>query len=138
MKFITSGALAAVLLGGIGWPLAAQAQGVPQGSYLQSCSNVGVRGDRLFATCLRVDGVQQRTSLADVNRCVGDIANNNGTLQCAYGGAAAPPPVADRCGRLHHEADELRERLQREGDPRDRARIEARLHELHEQEERCR
>jgi hypothetical protein len=36
--------------------LPAQAQGVPGGSYLQSCTNVRMFGDRLVAECRRADG----------------------------------------------------------------------------------
>jgi hypothetical protein len=43
----------------------------------------------------------------------------------------------DRCRGLHRESDELRARLDRERDPADRARIERRLHEIHDEEERC-
>ena len=32
------------------------AQGLPNGSYLQSCRNVAVYGDRLLADCRRTDG----------------------------------------------------------------------------------
>lgn len=82
---ITSRALAALLLTGIAWSAPAQAQGVPQGTYLQSCGNVRVERDTLVAVCLTTDRRQQRTSLPAVSRCVGDIGNNNGNLQCSYG-----------------------------------------------------
>ena len=36
------------LLAGVAWA-PAQAQGVPQGSYLRSCGNVAVQGDTLIA-----------------------------------------------------------------------------------------
>jgi hypothetical protein len=78
------GALGALLLAAIAW--SAQAQGLPQGSYLQSCGNVGIQGDTLVAVCLTADGRERRTSLPSVSRCTGEIANNNGQLQCAYGG----------------------------------------------------
>ena len=62
-----------------------------------------------------------------------------------YGAPGGPGPregygsdFRERCAGVHHEAEELRHRLEREGDPADRARIEGRLRELHEQEERCR
>jgi hypothetical protein len=80
------GALAALLLAGIAWSAAAQAQGVPQGSYLQSCGNVGIQGDTLVANCRTADGRDRRAALNAVSRCVGDIANNNGNLQCNQGG----------------------------------------------------
>jgi hypothetical protein len=88
---IASGALAAVLLAGIGWSAPVQAQGVPQGSYLQSCGNVGIQGDTLVAICRTVDGRDRRAALPAVSSCVGDIGNNNGNLQCNYAGGGAPP-----------------------------------------------
>jgi hypothetical protein len=85
MKIVT-GALAAVLLAGIGWPTTAQAQGTPQGSYLRSCSNVSAGGDTLTATCRRENGREQRTALSGFRRCAGDIGNNNGILECSIAG----------------------------------------------------
>ncbi len=155
-------ALAGLALAGIANTPPAQAQGVPQGSYLQSCTDVRMEGDTLVARCRRADGRGDRTSLNDVRRCVGDIGNNNGILQCNYGGppraqgpgpgpryGEAPGPgygqregygsdFRERCAGLHRQSEELRYRLERERDPGDRARIEGRLRELHEQEERCR
>lgn len=55
---------------------------VPGGSYQQSCSNIGLNGNTLIATCRTMKGRMQRTSLANVDRCVGDIGNNNGQLNC--------------------------------------------------------
>jgi hypothetical protein len=63
----------------------ALAQGVPGGSYLQSCSNARMSGDRLVAECQRPDGSWNRTALRDVGRCVGGVANMNGQLTCNYG-----------------------------------------------------
>jgi hypothetical protein len=93
---IAFGALAALLVAGIASP--AQAQGVPQGTYLQSCDNIGMQGDTLFAVCRGRGGGERRTELPGVSRCVGDIGNNNGRLQCNYGrgpqpyGQAPPQP----------------------------------------------
>jgi len=87
---IASGTLAAFLLAGIAWSTAAQAQGVPGGTYLQSCGNVGMAGDTLFAICRARGGGERRTELPGVSRCVGDIGNNNGRLQCSYGGGRQP------------------------------------------------
>jgi len=87
---IKFGAPAALLLAGIAWSAAAQAQGLPQGSYSQSCMDIGIQGDTLVAACRTVDGRSQRTSLAAVSRCVGDIGNNNGNLQCNYDSGAQP------------------------------------------------
>src|ERR1700716_4477502 len=63
----------------------AQAQGVPGGSYLQSCTNVRMHGDRLVAECRRADGGRERTAL-NVGGCAGGVANTNGPLTCNYSG----------------------------------------------------
>jgi hypothetical protein len=63
----------------------AQAQGVPGGSYLESCTNVHLFGDRIVAECRRIDGGWDRTALRDVGRCAGGISNMNGRLICTYG-----------------------------------------------------
>jgi hypothetical protein len=85
---IASPALATLLLAATFWS-PAHAQGMPHGSYLQSCSNAAMEGDALVATCRSVHGREQRSMLAGVRRCVGDIGNNNGILQCSVGGGVA-------------------------------------------------
>ena len=149
---IVSGALAAVVLAGLSWSMPALAQGLPQGSYLNSCQGARVEGDTLVARCRTSDGREERSALAGFHRCVGDIGNSNGSLRCNFGPARAQAaPVGpgyrepgygsdrgERCGRLHRESQELRGRLDREFNPLERARIEGQLREIHEQEERCR
>jgi hypothetical protein len=144
---IVSGALAAVVLVGLGWSMPAQAQGLPQGSYLNSCNGARVEGDTLVARCRTADGREERSALAGFPRCIGDIGNSNGSLACNMGGRAQAVPVGpgpgygsgyDRCGGLRREAEDLRVRLDREFNPLERARIEGQLREVHEQEERCR
>jgi len=139
---IVSGALAAAVLACTCWSMPAQAQGLPHGTYLNSCTGAHLEGDTLIASCRAAGGREQRSALAGVNRCVGDIGNNNGSLQCNFGSAAAAPPaagpqVAEQCGGLHREAEDLRARLDREVNPIERAHIEGRLREIHEQEARC-
>jgi CVNH domain len=80
----TFGASAALLLAGTIYVQPAHAQPAPQGSYLNSCTHVGMDRDKLIADCRRPDGGWQRTVL-DVDRCVGDIANINGRLNCDRG-----------------------------------------------------
>jgi hypothetical protein len=147
MMKIISGAFAAVVLAGLGWSLPAQAQGMPQGSYLSSCSGAHMEGDTLIARCRAVDGRETRSALAGVHRCVGDIGNSNGSLQCNFGGRAeAVPPRepgygserGDRCAGLHRESEALRASIDHEFNPLERTRMEGHLRELHEQEERCR
>src|SRR2546429_494446 len=57
---IAWGTVAALLLIGSAWSAPAQAQYMPQGSYLQTCRDVGVQGDTLFAVCRTVDGRGER------------------------------------------------------------------------------
>src|SRR5438132_9349371 len=80
------GAFAAVLLAGTMCTQPAHAQPAPQGSYLNSCTHIGMDGNRLIADCRRMDGGWQRTVL-DINRCApGTITNINGRLRCDRAG----------------------------------------------------
>jgi hypothetical protein len=141
----------------------AAAQRIPPGTYQRSCTDIGIWGaDTLVATCRTRDGGALRTGLPGVNRCVGDVGNNNGVLQCTLGGGrqargyamggppsggpppyAAPPPgggreeARERCRHLRHEADELRDARNRTFDPGERQRIEYRLREVREQLRGC-
>ena len=135
----------------------AAAQRIPPGSYQNSCNDIGIWGaDTLVATCRTRAGSALRTGLPRVYRCVGDIGNNNGVLQCtlrggreargyAMGGpppgppSYAPPPPPDygrgeerreRCRRLRHREEELRYERERTFDPEERERIRHHLHEV--------
>jgi hypothetical protein len=79
------GAIAAVAMLS---PLAAvsAAAQIPGGSYLQSCHDVQVRGDRMTATCRTGDGDWNQTSLNNIGQCAGGLANNNGRLACGTHG----------------------------------------------------
>src|SRR4029077_15005953 len=85
MRFAAT-VIAAVLLAGTSWSPGAHAQGVPQGTYLNSCSNTAIQGDSLVATCRRTDGREQTSRLGGVRNCIGDIGNSNGILQCGLKG----------------------------------------------------
>jgi hypothetical protein len=87
---ISVGAFAALLIAGSMFLQSAHSQSVPQGSYRSSCTDVRVDDRTLTAVCRIADGREQRTSLTDVNRCVGDIANDNGSLTCSHGQPMAP------------------------------------------------
>jgi hypothetical protein len=145
MKTLT-GLCAMLLLAGLCWASPTLAQGIPRGSYLRSCTGVRVEGDALIAHCRRIDGLMQRSVLGGVYRCVGDIANIDGVLRCAYGGPPRPPVVAPgpppdfvaRCEALHREARDLREQIEHTWDPVERARLQGRLGEVRGQEARCR
>ena len=78
-------AFAALLITGSMFPQPAIAQSVSQGSYRTSCTDVRVEERTLTAVCRIADGGEQGTSLTDVNRCVGDIGNDNGARTCHHG-----------------------------------------------------
>jgi hypothetical protein len=87
---VSLGTFAALLITGAMFLQPAHAQSVPQGSYRTSCTDIGVEDRTLTAVCRIADGREQRTSLTDVNRCVGDIGNDNGELTCNHGQPMAP------------------------------------------------
>jgi CVNH domain len=56
---------------------------VPTGSYQQSCTSIQVNGTSLTASCNPITGDADFSTIADYTKCVGDIANFNGTLTCS-------------------------------------------------------
>ena len=84
---ISVSAFAALLITGSMFLQPAHAQSKPQGSYRSSCTDARVE-DR--TVCRLADRREQRTSLTDVNRCVGDIGNDNDALTCSHGQPMAP------------------------------------------------
>jgi hypothetical protein len=84
------GAFAALLITGSMFVRPAYAQSTPHGSYRSSCTDVRVEDRTRTAVCRIANGREQRTSLTDVNRCVGDIGNDNGALSCNHGQPMAP------------------------------------------------
>jgi len=87
---ISVSAFAALLITGSMFLQPAHAQSVPPRSYRASCTDIRVKDRTLTAVCRIADGREQRTSLTDVNRCVGDIGNDNGALTCNHGQPMAP------------------------------------------------
>ena len=117
----------------------AAAQSVPLGSYLRSCGEAYLQGDTLIATCRRVDGYAQQTSLPAVRSCVGDIGNANGNLTCNY--ARGPAPLQryygqegegrrEHCWRLRERLRQVRYRM--ETAPWEQDRLSTRFHEIRE------
>jgi hypothetical protein len=49
-----------------------------------------MQGSTLTAVCSRAQGRGEQVTALNVARCVGDIGNNNGQLQCNGGQPAAP------------------------------------------------
>jgi hypothetical protein len=74
-------AFAALLITGSMLVQPAYAQAKPQESYRTSCTDARVE-DR--TVCRFADG-RERTSFTDVNRCVGDIGNDNGACMRSPG-----------------------------------------------------
>jgi CVNH domain len=89
MNFILGLAVATVLAS---LSFVAHAQGLPPGSYQQSCRDFRMHGTTLSAVCRRANGRGEQQTALSVAHCVGDIGNNNGQLQCNGGQPASPPP----------------------------------------------
>src|SRR5215212_6126055 len=87
---------------------AARAQGTPQGSYLQTCTDIRIKGNALSAICRGTGNREQRSSLAGFQRCVGDIGNNNGVLQCTFADGAQGRGTVATAPRQQREGDERR------------------------------
>jgi hypothetical protein len=83
---------------------------LPHGSYRQTCRELRMRGDMLFGRCQTVDGRWVRTSLDDVQRCVGEIVNDDGQLQCSRSPWQASGPYMQTCSPVYVRGDDLRAR----------------------------
>jgi CVNH domain len=92
-------ALAVMLLGLALGPVSL-AQGVPRGTYRQTCQDIRSNGYTLYARCQRVDGDWHNTSI-NYQNCRGPIINDNGNLRCEEGGGgyAAPGYASPGYGR---------------------------------------
>jgi hypothetical protein len=55
---------------------------LPPGSYIATCRDVRLQGTTLYATCNDGKDHWLSASLRDVQKCNGDIANQNGALRC--------------------------------------------------------
>jgi hypothetical protein len=105
MKIITTVMAVAIIAHCSG---SAQAQGTPQGSYLQTCTDVRIEGNALSATCRGTGNRKQRSSLAGFQRCAGDIGNNNGVLQCNFADGSPGRGTVVAAPRQQREGDERR------------------------------
>jgi len=80
---------------------AAAAEPVPPGTYLETCRDASVDGERLNAECESNAGKFKKTWLDGFRYCAGDIANDDALLVC-HGGrltvdeADGPPGAAAR------------------------------------------
>ncbi len=57
----------------------------PAGSYTQTCKDVRIQFNTLFARCENADGRWVDSSLNEFSRCAEDIANVGGQLRCGKG-----------------------------------------------------
>lgn len=100
------------------------AQGIPTGSYQQTCNNVSVNGDTLTANCQDSSGNWRAAQLPGFQRCAGDVMNDNGILRCAMTGGpqsvSGGGPVGSymqSCRNVHASGDDLKAECQnRNGD----------------------
>jgi CVNH domain len=82
-----------ITLGTAGAPGAAQ-EAVPSGSYRQTCSDISVKKDSLYARCQDAQGKTHSAKLAHYEKC-SDIVNKKGSLECVrqgHGGAPSAQP----------------------------------------------
>ena len=82
----------------------------PRGSYTQTCRDIRVSGDSLRARCETSDGRWYDTSLDDYQRCIGDIVNDEGRLECGRAGGRDVPrgTYVQTCRQIHVHGDTLR------------------------------
>jgi len=76
----------------VSFGFSAYGQGLPLGSYQQSCRDFRMQGSILTAVCRTSHGRGERLTALNIARCVGDIGNNNGHLICHGGQYATPLP----------------------------------------------
>lgn len=62
----------------------------PEGSYKQTCSDISIKKDTLYAKCQDTKGKAHSAKLSHYEKC-SDIANKNGKLECAGVEKAAAP-----------------------------------------------
>lgn len=100
--------------GGYGNPQRDIAKGAPAGSYMQTCNGVRMNGDSLRARCQTSDGRWLDTRLDNYSRCVGDIVNDEGRLECTYGSGRQVPQgtYSQTCRQIYVQGDTLRAQCQ--------------------------
>jgi hypothetical protein len=82
----------------------------PRGSYSQSCREIHAQGNSLRAVCETVGGNWVATSINDYDRCVGEIVNDDGRLDCTRRGGRLVPAgsYVQSCRNVYVRGDNLR------------------------------
>ena len=82
----------------------------PSGSYSQTCREIRARGNSLQAVCQTIGGNWVSTSLDDYDRCVGEIVNDDGRLECTRRGGRLVPAgtFSQSCRNVYVRGDNLR------------------------------
>ena len=88
------------------------ADDLPRGSYRETCRNIRVRGDYLSARCQTMSGRWNRTSLNDIDHCVGEIVNDDGNLRCGRQAWQVSGTFVQTCAPIYLFGDVLRARCQ--------------------------
>jgi hypothetical protein len=91
----------------------------PRGSYSQSCREIHAQGNSLRAVCQTVSGNWVGAALNDFDRCVGEIVNDDGRLECTRRGGRLVPAgsYVQSCRNVYVRGDNLRAQCQeRDGD----------------------
>ena len=81
--------LAIMILLGCATGFSAAQEANPQGSYQQTCSDISVKKDILYAKCQDTKGKAHSAKLSHYEKC-SDIANKDGKLECAGGENISP------------------------------------------------
>jgi hypothetical protein len=81
-------------------PIPARAQ-IPSGSYTESCQNIALNGATLVAKCKNSRGQWVPASLSSFKLCIGDIANDNGSLRCSTGAALPVGSYTQSCRGIY-------------------------------------
>lgn len=86
----------------------------PRGSYSQTCREIHAQGNSLRAVCQTDGGNWVGASLNDFDRCVGEIVNDDGRLECTRRGGRLVPAgsYSQSCRNIYVRGDNLRAQCQ--------------------------